>query len=117
MSRVKTSKLETRGSADGSSRALTNEEMLRTMTVFTLASQLSHEALQLGVRPDSIFRNFGQLDTKVLSEIVPQGAGKGHPEGVSTESTYAELLISVQEFMALAFAICTVHCVSLSLCF
>ncbi|KAL8591259.1 hypothetical protein ACOMHN_017583 [Nucella lapillus] len=61
-----------RGQGDGLSR-LTNDEMLRTMTVFTLASQLSHEAFKLGVRPNSIFRNFSRLDTHLLSEIVPQG--------------------------------------------
>ena len=102
------SKQEVRESADGSSRAaLSSEEMLRTMTVFTLASQLSHEALQLGVRPESIFRNFGRLDTQVLSEIAPRrsvlGAGKvPRPEGVSTDTTQAELLLSVLEFLSRA---------------
>ena len=100
------SKQEVRGSADGSSRAaLSSEEMLRTMTVFTLASQLSHEALQLGVRPESIFRNFGRLDTQVLSEIAPRPAGLGagkvpRPEGVSADTTQAELLLSVLEFLS-----------------
>ena len=105
------SKQEVRGSADGSSRAaLSSEEMLRTMTVFTLASQLSHEALQLGVRPESIFRNFGRLDTQVLSEIAPRRSGLGagkvpRPEGVSTDTTQAELLLSVLEFLSRAVVV------------
>lgn len=110
------SKQEVRGSADGSSRAaLSSEEMLRTMTVFTLASQLSHEALQLGVRPESIFRNFGRLDSQVLSEIAPRRSGLGagkvpRPEGVSTDTTQAELLLSVLEFLLRAVVVIVWGC-------
>ena len=93
MSKLRHEKTEERGQADGSSR-LTGDELLRTMTVFTLASQLSHEALKLGVRPNSIFRNFSRLDTRVLSEIAPAEA-KGQPEGISRETTTGDLLISV----------------------
>lgn len=51
--------------------ALSDEEIARTLTMLALASQLSHEAFQLGVRPDSIFRSFSQMNTKSLSQMVP----------------------------------------------
>ena len=41
------------------------EMKTRTMTIFTLASHISHESMVLGIEPGSLFKTFASLHSKV----------------------------------------------------
>ncbi|ESO89706.1 hypothetical protein LOTGIDRAFT_234110 [Lottia gigantea] len=47
---------------------LAEEELLRSVSVVSLASQLTHEAMQLGVRPDSLFKTLASVSRRLLEE-------------------------------------------------
>ncbi|XP_050396377.1 uncharacterized protein LOC126814951 isoform X1 [Patella vulgata] len=47
---------------------LEDEEILRTLTVVSLASQLTQESMLLGVRPNSLFKTLADLSKRLLDE-------------------------------------------------
>lgn len=48
---------------------LSNQQLERTLTIISLASQLTEESLQLGVFPDSIFDTFAALNSRAMSDM------------------------------------------------
>jgi hypothetical protein len=48
---------------------LSNQQLERTLTIISLASQLTEESLQLGVFPDSIFGTFAALNSRAMSDM------------------------------------------------
>ena len=76
-------------------RGLSNEELARTMTVCVLVSQMCHEAFQLGVAPESIFRNFSCMNSQSLCEMIPSdlhSASEGENSGIDTAAEEANVV-------------------------
>nr|XP_022305371.1 uncharacterized protein LOC111112260 isoform X1 [Crassostrea virginica] len=48
---------------------LTDVQLERTLTIISLASQLTEESLQLGVLPDSVFDQFADINSRAMSEL------------------------------------------------
>nr|XP_034321491.1 uncharacterized protein LOC117687995 [Crassostrea gigas] len=48
---------------------LTDVELERTLTIISLASQLTEESLQLGVLPDTMFEQFADINSRAMSDL------------------------------------------------
>lgn len=48
---------------------LTDVQLERTLTIISLASQLTEESLQLGVLPDTMFEQFADLNSRAMSDL------------------------------------------------
>ena len=50
-------------------RALTDLQLERTLTIISLASQLTEESLQLGVLPETMFDQFADINSRAMSDM------------------------------------------------
>ncbi|XP_052692638.1 uncharacterized protein LOC128170920 isoform X6 [Crassostrea angulata] len=48
---------------------LTDVQLERTLTIISLASQLTEESLQLGVLPDTMFEQFADINSRAMSDL------------------------------------------------
>lgn len=48
---------------------LTDVQLERTLTIISLASQLTEESLQLGVLPDTVFEQFADINSRAMSDL------------------------------------------------
>lgn len=71
---------------------LTNQQLERTLTVISLASQLTEESLHLGVFPDSIFETFAVLNSRAMSEMTHGEDDYSFDDNLSSFGTTAEFL-------------------------
>lgn len=71
---------------------LTDKQLERTLTVISLASQLTEESIQLGVFPDSIFETFAVLNSRAMSEMTHGEDDYSFDDNLSSFGTTAEFL-------------------------
>lgn len=48
---------------------LTDTQLERTITLISIASQLTEESLQLGILPESIFDTFAEINSRAMSDL------------------------------------------------
>lgn len=48
---------------------LTDVQLERTLTLVSLASQLTEESIQLGILPDTVFEQFADINSRAMSEL------------------------------------------------
>ncbi|CAC5411822.1 unnamed protein product [Mytilus coruscus] len=71
---------------------LSNQQLERTLTMISLASQLTEESLQLGLLPDSIFDTFAALNTRAMSDVSHGEDEYSLDDNISWYNTGAEFL-------------------------
>ncbi|XP_063437056.1 golgin subfamily A member 4-like isoform X7 [Mytilus trossulus] len=71
---------------------LSNQQLERTLTMISLASQLTEESLHLGLLPDSIFDTFAVLNSRAMSDMSHGEDEYSLDDNMSAYNTGAEFL-------------------------